>query len=155
MIIPPARHLALHRANRSEFTGQYHRVHPVMARRQRSCIGPRLGRPPLFMRYGKLVLVTPEKNRRCRTPAGREPLRLDGGFSFAMLARVRHLIGIPCRHLAMNYKLFSCSRFSLGNLGRRAVICGHQNGQDEQLIEGPTASHHHLRGGCHARAGGL
>jgi membrane protein DedA with SNARE-associated domain len=90
---------------------------------------------PLFMRYGKLMLITPEKIE------GAERWTAHYGsvgiFISRMLPVVRHLIGIPAGVVRMNYKLFSLFTL-LGSAIWCSVLCwvGVKMGQDEALMQG-------------------
>jgi len=90
---------------------------------------------PLFMRYGKLVLVTPEKIEGAESWA--RHYGSMGIFISRLLPVVRHLIGIPAGIVRMNYKLFSLFTI-LGSGIWCAVLCyvGIKMGQDEQLMKG-------------------
>jgi membrane protein DedA with SNARE-associated domain len=90
---------------------------------------------PLFMRYGKLILITPEKI------AGAERWAAHYGsmgiFISRLLPVVRHLIGIPAGIVRMDYKLFSLFTL-LGSAIWCAVLCyvGIKMGEDEKLMAG-------------------
>jgi membrane protein DedA with SNARE-associated domain len=95
----------------------------------------RLAGRPLVLRYGRYVLITPEKvlgAERWATRFG--PM---GIFISRLLPVVRHLIGIPAGIVRMNYKLFSLYTL-LGSAIWCGVLCwvGVTAGQDEQLMRG-------------------
>jgi membrane protein DedA with SNARE-associated domain len=95
----------------------------------------RLGGRPLVMRYGRYVLISPEK------VAGAERWAAHYGsmgiFISRLLPVVRHLIGIPAGIVRMNYKAFSLYTL-LGSGIWCAVLCyiGIKMGQDERLMKG-------------------
>lgn len=90
---------------------------------------------PLFMRYGKLVLITPEKIEGAENWA--RHYGSVGIFISRMLPVVRHLIGIPAGIVRMDYKLYSLFTI-LGSGIWCSVLCyvGVKMGQDEQLMKG-------------------
>jgi membrane protein DedA with SNARE-associated domain len=90
---------------------------------------------PLFMRYGKLVLITPEKIEGAERWAAHYGAM--GIFISRLLPVVRHLIGIPAGIVRMDYKLFSLFTV-LGSGIWCAVLCyvGIKMGQDEKLMKG-------------------
>jgi membrane protein DedA with SNARE-associated domain len=136
VVIPPAAHLA--------HTGQIPLSLPgiVIAGTIGSWLGATLmywaarwaGRP-LFVRYGKLVFITPEKIEGAERWASH--YGAVGIFISRLLPVVRHLIGIPAGVVRMNYKLFSLYTV-LGSAVWCAVLCwaGVTMGQDEQLMQG-------------------
>jgi membrane protein DedA with SNARE-associated domain len=136
VIIPPAAHLA--------YTGQIPLsvTGIIIAGTLGSWLGATImywaarwaGRP-LFMRYGKLVLVTPEKIEGAESWA--RHYGSMGIFISRLLPVVRHLIGIPAGIVRMNYKLFSLFTI-LGSGIWCAVLSyvGIKMGQDEQLMKG-------------------
>src|SRR5437660_2238239 len=95
----------------------------------------RLAGRPLVMRYGKLVLITPEKVQGAERWASR--FGSMGIFISRLLPVVRHLIGIPAGIVRMDYKLFSLYTL-LGSAIWCAVLCwvGVKAGQDEALMKG-------------------
>lgn len=136
VIIPPAAHLA--------HTGQIPLTVTgiIIAGTIGSWIGATLmywaarfaGRP-LFMRYGKLALITPEKIEGAENWAAHYGSM--GIFISRLLPVVRHLIGIPAGIVRMDYKLFSL--FTV--LGSGIWCCvlsyvGIKFGQDEQAMKG-------------------
>src|SRR5208283_2449889 len=107
-----------------------------------------------FLRYGRLILVTPDKL------AGAERWAAHYGsigvFISRLLPVVRHLIGIPAGIVRMDYKLFSLFTL-LGSAIWCAVLCyvGIKMGQDAQLMKGEL---HHISlwlGGAMLVLGGL
>jgi membrane protein DedA with SNARE-associated domain len=106
VIIPPAAHLA--------YTGQIPLsvTGIIIAGTIGSWLGATImywaarwaGRP-LLMRYGKLVLVTPEKIEGAESWA--KHYGSMGIFISRLLPVVRHLIGIPAGIVRMDYKMFS------------------------------------------------
>lgn len=95
----------------------------------------RLAGRPLVMRYGRFVLIGPEK------VAGAERWAAHYGslgiFISRLLPVVRHLIGLPAGIVRMNYKVFSIYTL-LGSAVWCAVLCyvGIKMGQDEKLMKG-------------------
>ena len=136
VIIPPAAHLA--------HTGQIPLsvAGVVIAGTIGSWIGATImywaarwaGRP-LFMRYGRLVLVTPQKIEGAENWA--KHYGSMGIFISRMLPIVRHLIGIPAGIVRMDYRLYSLFTI-LGSGIWCAVLCyvGIKMGQDEQVMKG-------------------
>lgn len=106
VVIPPAAHLA--------HTGQIPLglIGIVIAGTVGSWIGAtamywaaRVAGRPLFMRYGKLILITPEKITGAERWAAN--YGAFGIFASRLLPVVRHLIGIPAGIVRMNYLTFS------------------------------------------------
>jgi membrane protein DedA with SNARE-associated domain len=136
LVIPPAAHLA--------HTGQIplSLAGIVIAGTLGSWFGATLmywtarfaGRP-LFLRYGKLILVTPDKLEGAERWAAHYGSM--GIFISRLLPVVRHLIGIPAGIVRMDYKLFSLYTL-LGSAIWCSVLCyvGIKMGQDEQLMNG-------------------
>jgi len=93
-----------------------------------------LGRP-LLMRYGRYVLITPEKIEHAETWAAH--YGTAGIFVSRILPVIRHLIGIPAGIVRLNYW-----KFSLATVAGSAIWCsvlvwvGVTAGQDEALLEG-------------------
>ncbi len=99
-----------------------------------------LGRPAcrttaVFLRYGKWILITPEKIEGAERWA--DHYGSMGIFISRLLPVVRHLIGIPAGVVKMDYKLFSLFTL-LGSAVWCAVLCyvGVKMGQDEKLMKG-------------------
>lgn len=133
VVIPPAAHLA--------HTGQI----PlslwgiVLAGALGSWVGAtimywasRLAGRPLVMRYGRLVLISPEKVEKAERWSAHYGSM--GIFISRLLPVVRHLIGIPAGIVRMNYKKFSLYTL-LGSGIWCAVLCyvGVKMGQDDEL----------------------
>lgn len=95
----------------------------------------RLAGRPLFVRFGRLVFITPEKIEGAENWSAHYGSM--GIFISRMLPVVRHLIGIPAGIVRMDYKLFSLFTI-LGSGIWCAVLCyvGIKMGQDEQLMKG-------------------
>jgi len=136
LVIPPAAHLAYTKQIPLSLTGI------VIAGTLGSWLGAtlmywaaRLAGRPLFMRYGKWILVTPEKIEGAERWA--DHYGSMGIFISRLLPVVRHLIGIPAGVVKMNYKLFSLFTL-LGSGVWCAVLCyvGIKMGQDEHLMKG-------------------
>lgn len=136
VVIPPAAHLA--------HTGQIPLSVPgiILAGTIGSWLGAtlmycaaRLAGRPLFMRYGRLVLITPEKIEGAENWATHYGSM--GIFISRLLPVVRHLIGIPAGIVRMDYKLFSLFTI-LGSGAWCSVLCyvGIKMGQDEKLMKG-------------------
>ena len=155
VVIPPAAHLA--------YTGQI----PlslwgiVLAGAFGSWLGAtvmywlsRLAGRPLVMRYGRLVLITPEKVERAERWSAHYGAM--GIFISRILPVVRHLIGIPAGIVRMNYWIFSA--FTLFGAGIWcAVLCyvGVKAGQDEHLMKGELRAITLWLGGAMLVLGGL
>ena len=136
VVIPPAAHLAHTGQIPLSVTGI------VIAGTVGSWLGAtlmywaaRLAGRPLFMRYGKLVFIGPEKIEGAENWAAHYGSM--GIFISRLLPVVRHLIGIPAGIVRMNYKLFSLFTI-LGSGIWCSVLCyvGIKMGQDEQLMKG-------------------
>ena len=155
LVIPPAAHLA--------HTGQIplSLAGIVIAGTLGSWLGAtvmywaaRLAGRPLFLRYGKWILVTPQKIEGAERWAAHYGSM--GIFISRLLPVVRHLIGIPAGVVRMNYKLFSLFTL-LGSAIWCAVLCyvGIKMGEDEHLMKGEL---HHISmwlGGAMLVLGGL
>ena len=135
LVIPPAAHLAHTKGNLSM-------AGIVVAGTIGSWLGAtamywaaRLAGRPLVLRYGKLVLITPEKVQGAERWASR--FGSMGIFISRLLPVVRHLIGIPAGIVRMDYRLFSLYTL-LGSAVWCAVLCwiGVKAGQDEALMKG-------------------
>jgi membrane protein DedA with SNARE-associated domain len=136
VVIPPAAHLAHTGQIPLSVTGI------VIAGTIGSWIGAtlmywaaRLAGRPLFMRYGKLVFMGPDKIEGAENWAAHYGSM--GIFISRLLPVVRHLIGIPAGIVRMNYKLFSLFTI-LGSGIWCSVLCyvGIKFGQDEQAMKG-------------------
>jgi membrane protein DedA with SNARE-associated domain len=136
VIIPPAAHLA--------YTGQI----PlslwgiVVAGTVGSWLGAtfmywvsRWAGRPLVMRYGKYVMISPEKVEGAERWA--RHYGSMGIFISRLLPVVRHLIGIPAGIVRMDYKMFSLFTL-LGSGVWCGVLCyvGIKMGQDDKLMKG-------------------
>lgn len=135
VVIPPAAHLAYTRGNMS-LTGI------VLAGTMGSWIGATVmywgarwvGRP-LLMRYGRLLLISPEKIVGAEAWANHY-----GGvgiFISRLLPVIRHLIGIPVGIVRMNYWYYSAA--TLIGAGVWCTVLawlGVTAGQDEALLNG-------------------
>jgi membrane protein DedA with SNARE-associated domain len=95
----------------------------------------RLAGRPLVLRYGRYVLIPPQKVRKAEIWA--ENFGSLGIFISRLLPVVRHLIGIPAGIVQMNYKLFSIYTL-IGSAIWCAVLCwvGVLAGKDQRLMEG-------------------
>ena len=140
VVIPPAAHLAYTHQIPLSITGI------VIAGTIGSWIGAtlmywaaRLAGRPLFMRYGRLVLVTPQKIEGAESWA--QHYGSMGIFISRLLPVVRHLIGIPAGIVRMDYKLFSLFTI-LGSGIWCGVLCyvGVKMGEDEKLMKGELHS---------------
>ena len=136
VIIPPAAHLA--------YTGQI----PlslwgiVVAGTIGSWLGAtfmywvsRWAGRPLVMRYGKFVMISPDKVEGAERWA--RHYGSMGIFISRLLPVVRHLIGIPAGIVRMDYKMFWLFTL-LGSGVWCGVLCyvGIKMGQDEKLMKG-------------------
>jgi membrane protein DedA with SNARE-associated domain len=155
VVIPPAAHLAHTGQIPLSVTGI------VIAGTIGSWIGAtlmywaaRLAGRPLFMRYGKLVLVTPQKIEGAENWAAHYGSM--GIFISRLLPVVRHLIGIPAGIVRMNYKLFSLFTI-LGSGIWCTVLCyvGIKFGQDEKAMKGELSHLTIWIGGAMLVLGGL
>jgi membrane protein DedA with SNARE-associated domain len=135
LVIPPAAHLA-HTKGTLTMTGI------IIAGTIGSWLGAtvmywaaRVAGRPLILRYGKLLLITPEKVEGAERWAAR--FGSMGIFISRLLPVVRHLIGIPAGIVRMDYKLFSLFTL-IGSALWCAVLCwvGVKAGQDEALMKG-------------------
>lgn len=135
VVIPPAAHLANTRGGMS-FTGI------VIAGTVGSWFGAtvmywgsRLIGRPLLMRYGRYVLIAPEKIAGAEAWANH--YGTVGVFISRLLPVIRHLIGIPAGIVRMNFWYYS-----LATLVGSAIWCtvlvwlGVTAGQDEELMNG-------------------
>jgi len=113
LVVPPAAHLAYIRGIWPFATGGYAGVVSIIiAGTLGSWLGAtimywvsRIGGPPLLLRYGKYLHITPEKiegAHRWATHYGSM-----GIFISRLLPVVRHLIGIPAGVVKMDYRWFS------------------------------------------------
>src|SRR5690349_12233839 len=106
LIIPPAAHLAhTHQAGLGM-------VGIVLAGTMGSWLGAtamywasRLAGRPLVLRYGRYVLISPQKVQGAERWASHYGSM--GIFISRLLPVVRHLIGIPAGIVRMNYRIFS------------------------------------------------
>lgn len=135
VVIPPAAHLAHTRGGLSM-------VGITLAGTVGSWVGAtvmywasRLAGRPLVLRYGRYVLIPPEKVQRAERWAAR--FGAFGIFAARLLPVVRHLIGIPAGIVRMDFKIYSLYTV-LGSAIWCAVLCwlGVKMGQDEQLMRG-------------------
>lgn len=135
LVIPPAAHLAYTKGGMT-LTGI------VIAGTVGSWLGAtvmywasRLVGRPLLMRYGRWVLITPEKIQGAEAWANH--YGEVGVFISRLLPVVRHLIGIPAGIVRMNYWYYSAA-----TLVGSAIWCtvlvwlGVTAGQDEALLNG-------------------
>jgi membrane protein DedA with SNARE-associated domain len=155
LVIPPAAHLAQTGQIPLSLTGI------VVAGALGSWLGAtimywaaRLAGRPLFLRYGRLILVTPDKIEGAERWAAH--YGSIGIFISRLLPVVRHLIGIPAGIVRMDYKLFSLFTL-LGSAVWCAVLCyvGIKMGQDEQLMKGELHRISLWLGGAMLVLGGL
>jgi membrane protein DedA with SNARE-associated domain len=95
----------------------------------------RFGGRPLVARYGRYVLITPEKVEAAERWS--EQFGSFGIFLSRMLPVVRHLIGIPAGIVGMHYGKFSLYTF-LGSLFWCSVLTyvSFLAGKDESLMRG-------------------
>ena len=135
VVIPPAAHVAYTRGTMS-LTGI------VVAGTIGSWLGATgmywaarlLGRP-LLMRYGRYVMITPEKIEQAETWSA--TFGTVGIFISRLLPVIRHLIGIPAGIVRMDYM-----RFSAATIVGSALWCmvlawvGVTMGQDQELMAG-------------------
>ena len=114
----------------------------------------RLAGRPLVMRYGGLILITPDKVEGAERWAAHYGAM--GIFISRVLPVVRHLIGIPAGIVRMNYWIFSAFTL-LGSGIWCSVLCyvGVKAGQDEQLMRGEMRHVALWLGGAALVLGGL
>ena len=135
VVIPPAAHLAYTRGGMT-LTGI------VIAGTVGSWIGASimywgarlLGRP-LLMRYGRYVLISPEKI--VAAEAWSDRFGAPGVFVSRLLPVIRHLIGLPAGIVRMHYGWYSAATL-VGSAIWSTVLCwvGVTAGQDEALMQG-------------------
>ena len=155
VVIPPAAHLAHTGQIPLSITGI------IIAGTIGSWLGAtimywvaRLAGRPLFMRYGRLVLITPEKIEGAENWTAHYGSM--GIFISRLLPVVRHLIGIPAGVVRMDYKLFSLFTV-LGSGIWCSVLCyvGVKFGQDEKAMKGELSHVAMWLGGAVIVLGGL
>jgi membrane protein DedA with SNARE-associated domain len=97
--------------------------------------GSRLIGRPLLMRYGRWLLITPEKIQGAEAWANH--YGEVGVFISRLLPVVRHLIGIPAGVVRMNFWYYSAATI-LGSAIWCAVLVwlGVTAGQDQALLDG-------------------
>jgi membrane protein DedA with SNARE-associated domain len=136
VIIPPAAHLA----NTGQIPLKLWLI--VLAGAIGSWLGAtlmywaaRLAGRPLVLRYGRYVLISPQKIEGAERWAAHYGSM--GIFISRLLPVVRHLIGIPAGIVRMNYQAFSLYTL-LGSALWCGVLCyvGIKMGQDEKLMKG-------------------
>ena len=95
----------------------------------------RIAGRPLVMRYGRFVMISPEKVEKAERWSAHYGAM--GIFISRLLPVVRHLIGIPAGIVRMDYLKFSLFTL-LGSGIWCSVLCwlGVKMGQDEQLMKG-------------------
>jgi membrane protein DedA with SNARE-associated domain len=95
----------------------------------------RLAGRPLVMRYGRLVLISPEKVAAAERWATR--YGSFGVFFSRILPVVRHLIGIPAGIVRLDFRMYSLYTL-LGSTLWCAVLAwiGIKAGQDAALMRG-------------------
>jgi membrane protein DedA with SNARE-associated domain len=93
-----------------------------------------IGRP-LLMKYGRYVMITPEKIQQAE--AWSSHYGMVGVFISRLLPVIRHLIGIPAGVVRMHFGWYSLATI-IGSGIWCAVLCwvGVTAGQDEQLMQG-------------------
>jgi membrane protein DedA with SNARE-associated domain len=135
VVIPPVAHLA-------RTTGKFSMTGIVIAGAVGSWVGAaamywvaRLAGRPFVLRYGRYLLITPDKIEGAERWAGR--FGAWGVFVARLLPVVRHLIGIPAGIVRMNFKIYSTYTL-IGSALWCAVLCwlGVTMGQDQALLEG-------------------
>jgi membrane protein DedA with SNARE-associated domain len=135
VVIPPAAHLAV-------TTGRMSLTGIVIAGTLGSWLGASLmycaarllGRP-LLLRFGRYVLVTPEKIARAE--AWSAQFGSYGVFAARLLPVIRHLIGIPAGIVRLHYGWFSLATLA-GSAIWSTVLCwvGVKAGEDAALLAG-------------------
>jgi membrane protein DedA with SNARE-associated domain len=114
----------------------------------------RLAGRPLFIRYGRIILITPQKIEGAERWAAHYGSM--GIFISRLLPVVRHLIGIPAGVVRMNYWKYSLYTL-VGSGIWCAVLCfvGIKAGQDEKLMAGELHRISLWLGGVVLALGGL
>jgi membrane protein DedA with SNARE-associated domain len=134
-VIPPAAYLA--RAH-----GTYSLTGIVVAGTVGSWVGASvmywasrlLGRP-LLMRYGRYVMITPDKIERAEAWAAHYGTM--GVFISRLLPVIRHLIGIPAGVVRLNFAWYSVATVVGSALWCSVLVwLGVTAGQDEELLKG-------------------
>ena len=134
-VIPPAAYLA--RAH-----GTYSLTGIVVAGTVGSWVGASvmywasrlLGRP-LLMRYGRYVMITPQKIERAEAWAAH--YGTVGVFISRLLPVIRHLIGIPAGVVRLNFAWYSLATVAGAALWCTVLVwLGVTAGQDEELLKG-------------------
>jgi membrane protein DedA with SNARE-associated domain len=93
-----------------------------------------LGRP-LLMRYGRYLLITPEKIEKAETWAAH--YGTIGVFISRVLPVIRHLIGIPAGVCRMHFGWYSLATIVGSGIWCTVLVwVGVTAGQDEQLMQG-------------------
>ena len=93
-----------------------------------------LGRP-LLMRYGRYVLITPEKIEKAEIWAAH--YGTVGVFISRLLPVIRHLIGIPAGVCRLHFGWYSLATIVGSGLWCTVLVwVGVTAGQDEQLMQG-------------------
>jgi membrane protein DedA with SNARE-associated domain len=134
-VIPPAAYLA-------HAHGTYSLAGIVIAGTVGSWVGASimywasrlLGRP-LLVRYGRYVLVTPDKIQRAEAWAAHYGTM--GVFISRLLPVIRHLIGIPAGVVRLNFAWYSLATIVGSALWCTVLVwLGVTAGQDEELLKG-------------------
>jgi membrane protein DedA with SNARE-associated domain len=134
-VIPPAAYLA--RAH-----GTYSLTGIVVAGTVGSWVGASvmywasrlLGRP-LLMRYGRYVMINPDKIERAEAWAAHYGTM--GVFISRLLPVIRHLIGIPAGVVRLNFAWYSLATVAGSALWCSVLVwLGVTAGQDEELLKG-------------------
>jgi membrane protein DedA with SNARE-associated domain len=99
----------------------------------------RIAGRPLLMRYGRYVLITPDKIEKAERWSAHYGAM--GVFIARLLPGARQLVGIPAGIAKLNYWKFSIFTL-LGSTIWCAVLCyvGVKAGQDEHLMKGELRS---------------
>ena len=93
-----------------------------------------LGRP-LLMRYGRYVMITPDKIERAEAWAAHYGTM--GVFISRLLPVIRHLIGIPAGVVRLNFGWYSLATILGSGLWCTVLVwLGVTAGQDEELLKG-------------------
>ena len=135
LVIPPAAHFA-HTHGKMSMAGI------VIASTVGSWIGAavmywvsRLAGRPFILRYGKYLLITPEKVLGAERWAAH--YGAVGILAARLLPVVRHLIGIPAGIVRMDFRIYSLFTV-IGSALWSAILCwvGVTMGNDKQLLAG-------------------
>ena len=120
-----------------------------MGRGERDVLGAYLLGRPLLLRYGRYVMITPEKIAKAEIWAAH--YGMVGVFISRLLPVIRHLIGIPAGICRMHLGWYSLATIVGSALWCSVLVwVGVTAGQDEQLMQGSLHRITLWGGGLHA-----